>query len=87
MGGSFFNMVETTFNGLFHKGRAGTKAKGSVKKEKRLKLDQRRKLKTQLKKPFIAAIIATELNITFDQFGPFIARLLLPVKEREQTKK
>ena len=77
LGGSFFNMVETTFNKLFHKGRAGTEAKGSVKKEKRLKQDQRAKLRTQLRKPFIAAIIAAELNISMNHFGPFIARLLL----------
>ena len=76
-GGSSFNLVETTFNGLFFKGRAGRSAKGTVNTEKRIKLNQRAKLRTQLEKPFIASIIATELNISLNQFGPFIARLLL----------
>jgi len=76
-GMSYYRLVESKFNGLFYKGRAGTERKSLATAEKRIKLDQRIKLKTQLRKPLVAYVIGAELNIAMEQFGPFIAQLLL----------
>ena len=40
-------------------------------------IKKREHLKTKLDQPQVASVIASELNLTLDQFAPFIAELLL----------